>query len=121
MDQGQTLFADGTAAYEALPDDLKELADNLEGLHVMPGAGRSEQAVRAGETPDPLKPHEQPQRQPVVRVHPVTGKRELSFMSPERERALGAQEAEKVSAQIGLVDDPGFFDSPGDAGDGGVW
>jgi len=38
-------------------------------------------------------------------TNPVTGKRELSFMSPERERALGAQEAEKVSAQIGLVDD----------------
>ena len=38
-------------------------------------------------------------------TNPVTGKRELSFMSPERERALGAQEAEKVAAQIGLVDD----------------
>ena len=76
-DQGQTLFADGTAAYEALPADLKALADDLEGLHVMPGAGRSEQDVRAGKTPDPLKAHERPQRQPVVRVHPVTGKRAL--------------------------------------------
>ena len=31
----------------------------------------------AGETPRPLGPHEQPQRQPVARVHPVTGKRAL--------------------------------------------
>ncbi len=76
-DQGQTLFADGTAAYEALPPDLKALAEDLEGLHVMPGAGRSEQDVRAGKTPDPLEPHEYPQHQPVVRVHPVTGKRAL--------------------------------------------
>ena len=76
-DQGQTLYADGTAAYEALPADLKALVEDLEGLHVMPGAGRSEQAVRAGRTPDPLRPHERPQRQPVVRVHPVTGKRAL--------------------------------------------
>lgn len=76
-DQGQTLFADGIAAYEALPADLKAIADNLEGLHVMPGAGRSEQDVRAGKIPDLLKPHERPQRQPVVRVHPVTGKRAL--------------------------------------------
>lgn len=76
-DQGQTLFADGIAAYEALPADLKAVADDLEGLHVMPGAGRSEGDVRAGKTPDPLKPHERPQRQPVVRTHPVTGKRAL--------------------------------------------
>ena len=76
-DQGQTLFADGTAAYEALPADLKALVENLEGLHVLPGAGRAEQDVRAGKTPDRLKPHERPQRQPVVRVHPVTGKRAL--------------------------------------------
>lgn len=76
-DQGQTLFADGTAAYEALPADLRALADDLEGLHVMPGAGRAEYDVRAGRTPDPLQPHEAPQRQPVVRVHPVTGRRAL--------------------------------------------
>jgi taurine dioxygenase len=76
-DQGQTLFADGTAAYESLPADLKVQVEGLEGLHVMPGAGRAEQDVRAGKTPDPLRPHERPQRQPVVRVHPVTGKRAL--------------------------------------------
>nr|WP_316628920.1 TauD/TfdA family dioxygenase [uncultured Brevundimonas sp.] len=72
--QGQTLFADGTAAYEALPTALKQRADGLIGVHVMPKTGRSEQAVRAGETPLSLKPHQRPQRQPVVRRHPVTGK-----------------------------------------------
>jgi len=76
-DQGQTLFADGVAAYEALPVDLKALVEDLEGLHVMPGAGRAEQDVRAGKTPDVLQSHERPQRQPVVRHHPVTGKRAL--------------------------------------------
>lgn len=72
--QGQTLFADGTAAYEALPEALKARVADMEGIHVMPKTGRSEQAVRAGETPLPLKPHQRPQRQPVVRRHPVTGK-----------------------------------------------
>ncbi len=72
--QGQTLFADGTAAYEALPEALKGRVADLEGIHVMPKSGRSEQAVRAGETPLPLEPHQRPQRQPVVRRHPVTGK-----------------------------------------------
>jgi len=33
--------------------------------------------VLASETPRPLGPQEQPQPQPVARVHPVTGKRAL--------------------------------------------
>jgi taurine dioxygenase len=75
--QGQTLFVDGTAAYEALPSDLKARADRLDGIHVSMSAGRSRFDVLEGKTPRPLGPHEQPQRQPLVRVHPVTGKRAL--------------------------------------------
>jgi len=75
--QGQTLFADGTAAYEALPPALKARVDTLEGLHVGSSAKRSRDAVLSGETPKPLAPHQQPQRQPVARIHPVTGKRAL--------------------------------------------
>ena len=75
--QGQTLFADGVGAYESLPAALKERIEDLEGVHVYPFWGRSEEEVRAGVTPRPLAPHEQPQRQPVVREHPVTGKRAL--------------------------------------------
>jgi taurine dioxygenase len=75
--QGQTLFANGAAAYEALPPGLKLRVERLEGLHVRPRSGRSRDAVLAGETPQPLGPHEQPQPQPVVRTHPVTGRRAL--------------------------------------------
>jgi len=75
--QGQTLYADGIGAYEALSESMKECIEPLVGIHVAPGRGRAEYAVRAGDTPDPLMPHEQPQRQPVVRVHPVTGQRAL--------------------------------------------
>jgi taurine dioxygenase len=75
--QGQTLFADGAAAYDALPPDLKAQVEGLEGLHVQPRSGRSYQAVLAGEAPKPLRSHERPQRQPVVRTHPVTGRRAL--------------------------------------------
>jgi len=76
-DQGQTLFADGTAAYDALPASLKARVDRLEGLHVGSGAKRTYAAVSAGETPVPLRPEARPQRQPVARVHPVTGKKAL--------------------------------------------
>jgi len=75
--QGQTLYADGTGAYAALDAATKARIEGLHGLHVRPGSGRSEQAVRAGEPPQPLAPHERAQRQPVVRVHPVTGERAL--------------------------------------------
>jgi taurine dioxygenase len=75
--QGQTLFADGSGAYEHLPAHQKRRIENLAGIHVYPYWGRSEDDVRAGKTPRPLAPHEQPQRQPVVRVHPETGKRAL--------------------------------------------
>ena len=75
--QGQTLFANGTAAYEALPDSLRTRIDGLDGLHGLLGAGRSEAAVREGQTPMPLLPHQYSQRQPLARVHPVTGRRAL--------------------------------------------
>lgn len=75
--QGQTLYADGIAAYATLPADLKARIEEIQALHVLPGTGRSEQAVRAGETPRPLAPHERSQPQPLVRIHPVTGERAL--------------------------------------------
>ncbi len=75
--QGQTLFADGAAAYAALSPSLKARVEGLQGLHVRPGTGRSRDAVLTGETPRPLGPQERPQPQPVVRVHPVTGRRAL--------------------------------------------
>lgn len=77
QDQGQTLFADGTAAYEALSSEMKARIDGLEGIHVQMGAGRSRDAMLAGEKPRDLQPHQQPQRQPIVRIHPVTGRRAL--------------------------------------------
>ena len=75
--QGQTLFADATRAYAELPDAMKARIEGLEGIHVLPGMGRSDKAVREGEAPMPLAAHQQPQRQPLVRVHPVTGAKSL--------------------------------------------
>lgn len=71
---GQTLFADGAEAYAALSPAMQRRIDGLQGLHVRPGTGRSRDAVLRGDEPRPLLPHEQPQAQPVVRIHPVTGK-----------------------------------------------
>jgi len=75
--QGQTLFADGVAAYDALSDSLKDKIAELDGLHALLGTGRSEPSVKNGDPVIPLLPHQASQRQPVVRIHPVTGKKAL--------------------------------------------
>ena len=101
--QGQTLYADGIGAYAALPAAMKERIANLEGIHAQPGRRRSKQAVRAGETPDPLTPREAPQRQPVVRIHPVTGEPALYLCE---------------SGQMDWVDGPFVGMEPGPDGNG---
>lgn len=74
---GQTLFASGVLAYEALPAALKARVETLQGLHAQPGTGRGREEAEAGRTPGPNVEHERSQPQPVVRVHPVTGRRAL--------------------------------------------
>lgn len=70
--QAQTLYTNGIAAYEGLSLEMKTRVDTLVGIHAKPGAGRGEVAVRAGQTPMELGRGDQPQRQPVVRIHPET-------------------------------------------------
>jgi len=73
-ERGQTLFANGTLAYETLPADLKAKVEGLEGLHAQPGTGRSRESVLSGHVLAEQPAHARSQRQPVVRTHPVTGK-----------------------------------------------
>jgi taurine dioxygenase len=102
--QGQTLFADGTAAYEALPPALRARVESLEGLHAFGQYGRTRAAVLAGEKPRELLPHERSQRQPVVRTHPITGRRALYLCE---------------YGQMDWLDGPFVGMQPGPYGDGG--
>jgi len=72
-DQGQTLYADCTAAYKALDPNTKALIDGLDGIHTMSWIGRGVEDVRSGVMPTPVLDHQKPVRQPLVRHHPVTG------------------------------------------------
>jgi taurine dioxygenase len=83
-DQGQTLFADGVAAWASLPGALKARIEGLQGLHVAPFRGYGEDEVRAGKKPQPLGPRDGPQPQPIVRVHPVTGRPALYLCEQEQ-------------------------------------
>src|SRR5260370_27015959 len=101
--RGQTVFASGTLAYEALPAPLKKRVEGLHGIHSQPGTGRSRDAVLRGEVPKPTAAHERPQRQPVVRAHPVTGKPALYLCA---------------SGQMDWIDGPFLGMAPGPHGDG---
>lgn len=102
-DQGQTLYADCTAAYAALDSDLKARLDGLEGIHAPGWVGRSRAAVEAGEPPLELLAHQRPQRHPLVRRHPVTGEPAL-YICEEK--------------QMDYVDGPIAGLGPGPGGEG---
>lgn len=76
-DQGQTLFADCGAAFAALDPARQAMLEGLQGLHAPSWVGRSRAAVENGETPLRLLPHQRPQRQPLVRRHPLSGEKSL--------------------------------------------
>ncbi len=84
FDQGQTLYADGTGAWERLDDDLAAIAENLVGIHVAPFKGHGEDDVREGREPQVLNERDGPQPQPVVRVHPVSGRKALYLCEREQ-------------------------------------
>ena len=101
--QGQTIFANATAAYEALAPAIKARVDRLEGIHCYSVYNRNRNAVLEGKAPVALKPHQRPQRQPVVRRHPVTGKRSLYLCE---------------SGQMDFIDGPFVGMEPGPNGAG---
>ena len=83
-DQGQTLYADGVGAYEALSEAMKAKVEDLYALHVAPYKGYGEDSVLAGEEPQSLNAKDGPQPQPVVRVHPVSGRKALYLCEREQ-------------------------------------
>ncbi|MEL6284406.1 MAG: TauD/TfdA family dioxygenase [Pseudomonadota bacterium] len=83
-DQGQTLFADCSAAFEALDADTKKRLRALDGLHAPSWVGRRPEDVRAGVTPKPLLPHQRPVRQPLARRHPATHRLALYLCQPQQ-------------------------------------
>ncbi len=71
---GDTLFADMEAAYDALDDDLKARIDGMTAIHDFTNVfGRGKSDDELAELHEKYPPAEHP----VVRTHPVTGRRSL--------------------------------------------
>lgn len=88
---GDTLFADMEAAYEALPDDVREQIDGLTAVHdftkVFGGRQDPEQLARTREQYPPAE-------HPVVRTHPVTGHRSIYVNAAFTDHIVGMERAE---------------------------
>lgn len=82
---GDTMWADMTAAYDALSDRMKRYLEGLVAVHDLGGSVRNAVRERSGgmESPAPMPdPSQLPHAtHPVVRTHPVTGRRIL-YVNP---------------------------------------
>lgn len=81
---GDTVWASMTAAYEALPADFKAYLETLSAMHTWEISGWTEYLLRQDASGDQLQAARAkfpPVTHPVVRVHPVTGKKIL-YVNP---------------------------------------
>ncbi len=93
--EGDTLFCDLTAAYEALPDAMKRRLDGLKAVHDYDHVPR-DVFKRVNETPPPQCAH------PVVRTHPETGRKAI-YINPAyvvRIEGLSDDDSEALKREI---------------------
>jgi taurine dioxygenase len=100
---GDTLFADQYAAYDDLPDAMKRRIDGLVALHHY---GNRDELDQASRTVASVLNEEQEKkmawvRHPVVRRHPVTGRKALYAVSGS---SFGIEGMPKDDA-VGLLDE----------------
>ena len=94
---GDTLFASGTRAYDALSDGMKQLLDGLHAVNTSAKAdvtGTREDRLRDSRRSDAREVYEA--EHPVVRTHPKTGKKTLFVSTAHTSRFAGMTEAESA-------------------------
>ncbi|MEE1784608.1 TauD/TfdA family dioxygenase [Streptomyces sp. SP17BM10] len=100
---GDTIFADSTTAYDELPAEVRERIDALRAVHSM--AHLVDQELLTNPHKKPLSAEERERTpdvaQPIVRRHPVTGRRSLLLGSMIISGVVGLDEKEGAE----LLDD----------------
>jgi taurine dioxygenase len=100
---GNTMFCNGYAAYEALPEKLKQRLDGVKGAFAY-GGKRGKSALLNHEDQDWA-----PVYHPIIRTHPETGRKSLYFDPGKICSIVGADDAE--SDQI-IADLKGYMIQP---------
>jgi taurine dioxygenase len=100
---GDTMFVSMSAAYEGLSDRMQQLISGLEGIHDMkpfrPLFGKSEEERKKLQHFELMYP---PQLHPVVRIHPVSGKKVL-FVNPQFTVGINGMEEHESRALLDLL------------------
>ena len=97
---GDTVFADLHRAYEALSEPMKAFLQPLRALHSLAAAARTSYGKDLGDSANPaLAPSAV---QPLVRVHPETGRRSL-FINPGFTAAIEGLTAEESDAVLKML------------------
>ena len=89
---GDTLFANMTMAYDTLSDGMKKLIADLHGIHLS-GTRKINVADQGNERRNEVMKLNPPIAQPVVRVHPETGRKAI-YLGEKVKRFDGMTEAE---------------------------
>jgi taurine dioxygenase len=101
---GDTLFASGYAAYDAMPERLRQRLEGVVGAFSY-GGRRQAQALLNPEDRDRL-----PALHPIIRMHPETGRQSLYFDPGKILYIQGAEKAESdalINELTGLMIQPG--------------
>jgi taurine dioxygenase len=104
---GDTLFISAAAAYDALPDDLKRRLAGLKASNSyrqMWNRKAREFGKRAFLSEEELAKYPPDAHHPVVRTHPVTGRKCLYVCDGYTNRILGVSEAESTALLSTLFD-----------------
>lgn len=100
---GDTMFVSMSAAYEGLSDRMQQFVSGLEGIHDMkpfrPLFGNSEEERKKLQHFELMYP---PQLHPVVRLHPVSGRKVL-FVNPQFTVAVNGMEEHESRALLDLL------------------
>ena len=94
---GDTVFASGTHAYEALSDGMKRLLDGLKGVNTSAKADVTktrEDRIKDSARNDARKEYEA--AHPVVRTHPETGRKSLYVNIAHTQRLAGMTDEESA-------------------------
>ena len=89
---GDTEFANLYAAYEALPEDMKQRLDGMKAVHMM--APDRDDIGRTRSIAPEVRAKQVPSTHPLVRTHPETGRKSLYISRNRMDRIVGMDRAE---------------------------